>query len=115
VTKSKPEQDEKTGRFVAGNGGGGRARGSRNLLGEAFLADLYEDWMKHGVATIEKVRAARPADYLKVVASILPKDLNVKVSPFESMTDDELAAALAKYVGDAEPDQARAKPSCGVH
>jgi len=31
------------------------------------------------------------------------------------MTDDELAAALAKYVGDAEPDQARAKPSCGVH
>jgi hypothetical protein len=69
MLKPKPEQDEK-GRFIPGNNGGsGPPKGSRNLLGEAFIDDLYADWQKHGVATIEKVRAARPADYLKVVAS----------------------------------------------
>jgi hypothetical protein len=71
MTKPKPEQDE-NGRFVPGNNGGtGRPKGSRNQLGEAFIADLYEDWLIHGAATIEKVRASRPPDYLKVVASIL--------------------------------------------
>jgi hypothetical protein len=102
MLKPKPKQDEKTGRFVAGNGGGGRAKGSRNLLGEAFIDDLYADWQKHGVATIEKVRAARPADYLKVVASILPRDLNVKVSAVENMTDEELNATIELLLADRE-------------
>ena len=98
MLKPKPEQDEK-GRFIPGNNGGsGPPKGSRNLLGEAFIADLYADWLKHGVATIEKVRAARPADYLKVVASILPRDLNVKVSAVENMTDDELNATIERLL-----------------
>jgi hypothetical protein len=45
MLKPKPEQDEK-GRFVPGNnGGGGRPIGSRNQLGEAFIVDLYADWL----------------------------------------------------------------------
>jgi hypothetical protein len=99
MLKPKPEQDEKTGRFVAGNcGNGGRPKGTRNQLGEAFIADLYADWMKQGMATIEKVRAARPADYLKVIASILPKDVNMNVSPVEHMTDEELDASIEKQI-----------------
>jgi hypothetical protein len=85
-------------------GGGGRPKGSRNQLGEAFIADLYADWLVHGVATIEKVRAARPVDYLKVIGSILLKDLNVKVSAIEKMTDDELAATIKWLL--ADPDLA---------
>lgn len=107
MAKPKPEQDEKTGRFLAGNGGGGRAKGSRNQLGEAFIADLYEDWLTHGVATIEKVRAARPADYLKVIASILPRDLNMKVSAVENMTDDELNATIERLLADPDIIAAR--------
>jgi hypothetical protein len=43
MAKPKPEQDEK-GRFVPGNSGnGGRPKGSRNRLGEAFVAGLYAD------------------------------------------------------------------------
>ncbi len=103
MLKSKPEQDAK-GRFVPGNNGGsGRPRGSRNQLGEEFLADLYADWIAHGVATIAQVRADRPADYLKVIASIIPKDLNMKVSAVESMTDDELDAAIRRL--NAERDE----------
>jgi hypothetical protein len=42
MAKHKPQQDEK-GRFLTGNSGGGRPKGSRNQLGEAFVADLYAD------------------------------------------------------------------------
>jgi hypothetical protein len=105
--KPKPEQDEK-GRFISGNSGGGRPKGSRNQLGEAVVDDLYADWLAHGVATIEKVRAAKPADYLKVIASMVPKDL--KVSAIESMTDDELKASIERLLADVA-ERERSEPT----
>jgi len=82
-------KDEK-GRFVTGNIGGGRPKGSRNKLGEQFIEDLYADWQKHGVKTLERVRDEKPDQYLKVVASILPKDLNVNINQMDDLTDDQL-------------------------
>lgn len=73
----------------------GRPKGSRNKLGEAFLAAMHEDFEKHGVAVIEKVREEKPDQYLKVIASILPKELNVNTNALGEMSDDELAATLA--------------------
>ena len=97
MLKPKPEQDAK-GRFISGNSGGGRPRGSRNLLGEAFVADV----------TITKVRKTRPSDYLRLIASILPKDVNVNVTAVESMSDDELSATIKRLL--AEPDLELADP-----
>lgn len=88
------EQDPKTGRFVTGNIGGGRPKGSRNKLGEAFLDALHNDFEEHGVAAIEIVRAEKPDQYLKVIASLLPKEMNLNVNDAESMTDDELIARI---------------------
>lgn len=86
----KPEKDEK-GRFLPGNSGfGGRPKGARNKLGEQFISDLYADWQEHGVETLAKVRAEKPDQYLKVVASILPKDLNVNINQMDDLTDDQL-------------------------
>lgn len=68
----------------------GRAKGSRNKLGEAFLDALHDDFKEHGVAAIEAVRAEKPDQYLKVIASILPKELNIKVDPLDDMTDEQL-------------------------
>jgi len=73
----------------------GRPKGSRNKLGEHFITALQADWEEHGAAAIATVRQERPSDYLKVVASILPKELNVRVDPLEEMDDDELTAILA--------------------
>lgn len=73
----------------------GRPKGSRNKLGESFLTDLQADWETNGAAVIETVRKDRPHEYLKVVASILPKELNVRVDPLDEMDDDELTAILA--------------------
>lgn len=86
-----PKQDPETGRFVAGNGGnGGRPKGSRNKLGEAFLSDMLADWEAHGPAAIATVRDEKPDAYLKVIASILPRDLNVNINPADEMTDDQI-------------------------
>ncbi len=73
----------------------GRPKGSRHKLGEDFLAAMVADFEEHGPATIAKVREERPADYLKIVASILPKELNVRTNPLEEMSDDELADGIA--------------------
>ena len=101
--KPKPEQDEK-GRFVAGNSGnGGRPKGSRNKLGEAFVAALLNDWEENGVEAIAKVRAEKPDAYLKVIASILPKELNVNVQPFEEMTDEQLRKQAARLIAELGP------------
>lgn len=82
----------------------GRPKGSRNKLGEAFVAALHDDFLEHGKATIEKVRKEDPTAYVKVCASLLPKE--IKVERTEDMTDDELnqrikqlAAALSLELG----------------
>lgn len=89
-------KDPETGQFKQGFSGNpnGRPVGARNKLGEAFIEDLYKDWQKHGVATIATVRAEKPDAYLKVIASLLPKDINLNVSPFEESTDAELIQRL---------------------
>lgn len=71
-------------------GNPGRPKGSRNKLGEAFLEAMHEDFTKHGVAAIQQVREEKPDQYLKVIASILPKDLNINVNNMDGMSDDEL-------------------------
>ena len=68
----------------------GRKPGSRNKLGEAFIAAMYDDFTEHGADVIEKVRIEKPDQYLKVVASILPQQLNVRVSEFDELTEDQI-------------------------
>lgn len=72
----------------------GRPKGSRNKLGEDFLSALQADFAEHGPATITKVRTERPHEYLKLVAGILPKELNVTTNAVEDLTDEELEAAI---------------------
>ncbi len=100
------DKDDK-GRFATGNIGGGRSKGSRNKLGEEFLDALRDDFLAHGASAIEETRISKPDAYLKVIASILPKQLEVKQSAFEGVSDHELAvlvaaarSALAAHEGD---------------
>lgn len=89
-------RDAETGRFLPGTTGklGGRPKGARAKLGEQFLSALQQDFEANGVAAIETVRAERPQDYLKIIASLMPRDLNLNINPMEDATDDELVQRL---------------------
>jgi hypothetical protein len=63
------------GRFLTGNSGGGRRKGSRNKLTERFMDAIADDFAEHGADAIAKVRIDDPIAYLKIVGSLIPREL----------------------------------------
>jgi hypothetical protein len=98
MSASTGEKQPHPGQFKPGQSGNpkGRPRGARQRLGEQFLVDMMADWDEHGNAAIVSVREKNPSQYLRVVASILPKELNVRVNELDELTDEQLAAQLAR-------------------
>ena len=72
----------------------GRPKGSRNKLGEAVVNDLSEAWQAPGKDVTARVVAERPHEFIKSVASILPKEIEVKTTVVQELSDDDIAAAL---------------------
>jgi hypothetical protein len=64
---------------ISGNPAG-RARGSRNRPSDSFISDLRDCWERHGVAALERVAVEQPEVLVKVIAGILPRDLNLSVN-----------------------------------
>jgi hypothetical protein len=80
-------------------GNPGRPKGSRNKLGEAFLEKLLEDFAEHGVEAIAACRTNSPETYVRVIAGILPKEIQAEVTqrfvarlPTAATTTDEWLA-----------------------
>ncbi len=78
----------------------GRQVGSRNKLTTDFVTALAKDFAEHGVAAIQRAREDDPASYLRLIASLAPKELAVtKENPFDQFSDEEIAALLAAASG----------------
>jgi predicted O-linked N-acetylglucosamine transferase (SPINDLY family) len=79
------------GRFLRGCAAGpGRPKGTaRHILGERFAAALAADFVRHGAGVIEALRADKPADYLKLVLALQPKEARADGTA-EDISDDEL-------------------------
>lgn len=58
----------------------GRPKGARSKLGEAFIDALLADFEANGVQAIIDMRTDKAGDYVKVLASILPKELDVNAN-----------------------------------
>jgi hypothetical protein len=65
----------------------GRPKGSRHKLGAAFIEAMHDDFMKNGPAVIEAVRIEKPDQYLKVIASILPKEIDVGEQTLNALSE----------------------------
>ena len=81
----------------------GRPKGSRQKLSEEFIRALAEDFENHGKDAIVKMREDRPGDYIKVIASLVPKDLNLNVNEYEHWTDEQLADRIEQLDRELEP------------
>jgi hypothetical protein len=56
-------------------GHNGRPKGTRDKLGKRFVEALSKDFDEHGESAISAARERDPVGYMKVVASLLPKQL----------------------------------------
>lgn len=100
---------------VSGNPGG-QIKGYRKTLQGDFLRELATDFKEHGKAAIKAAREEDPLGYVRTVAALLPKEVEL-VRPLEGLSDDELAA-IAEQLRSAlstssirEGDQAPEEPS----
>ena len=75
------ERNPENGQFVVGHSGmGGRPKGNRNKLGEAFVADLFEEWQRSGANALARVAKDDPTAFVRVVAQILPKEIDASLT-----------------------------------
>lgn len=98
-------------RFAAGTSGnpGGKPVNARNRLTAAFLNRLADDFEQHGKDAIVKCREERPEAYIKAIAALCPKEIELK-RPLEEMATEELLAAVTALTSflAAQGDQRRA-------
>ena len=68
----------------------GRPQGARSKFSEQACADALADWTANGAATLERVRATDPSTYLRVLFSIIPKDIAVSIENRGPMEREEM-------------------------
>jgi hypothetical protein len=96
-----------------------RRKRSGKTLGDDFVAAVRADFRDHGASVIASVREDKPDQYLKIVLSVLPKDmpkdlpkdLNVTINSLDALSDDEirrrirsLEAVLRPFLADGGDD-----------
>lgn len=58
----------------------GRPKGARSKLGEEFIDALLKDFLRGGIKAIEGMREEKPNEYARMIASILPKEIDANVN-----------------------------------
>lgn len=77
---------------------GGKPVGARNRLTAAFLNALAKDFDDHGAAAIKECRETKPEAYIKAIAALCPKEVEIK-NPLQELKDDELLTAVRALEG----------------
>ena len=91
---------------------GATPKRAKKTLGDDFLDAVRADFRTHGAGVIAAVRADKPDQYLKIVQSVLPKDLHVSLDHLETLSDDEIRRRIRGLEAVLGPfgDQPRGEP-----
>jgi len=90
---------------------GGRIKGSRNKISEAFLKDLAAEWERSGPDSLKVMAKEDPSGFVKVTAALLPKEFSIEDSRLKELDDNELEILITElrakirtaFVTEAEP------------
>jgi hypothetical protein len=94
----KVEDRDDKGRFLTGNNGGGRPVGSRNRLAVEFVDGLASEFAARGQQAIKQVCKNDPVAFLKIVSSVLPREVLLKATLNVTATDEY--EDFAQYIAD---------------
>jgi hypothetical protein len=73
-----------------------------NCLGVRNL--VLNEWESHGAVAISDMREKNPGDFCKMVASLLPRDVNLNLTnDLSELSDDELLAQLRDLTASIAP------------
>ncbi|WP_287121224.1 hypothetical protein [Mesorhizobium sp.] len=72
----------------------GRPKRAKKTLADGFLEAIRADFRAHGAGVIAEVRTEKPDQYLKIVLSVLPKDLHLNINSLEALSDDEISQRI---------------------
>jgi hypothetical protein len=76
---------------------GGRRKGSRDRISTALLEAIAEDFEKFGTEAVRITRAEKPTEYLRICASLLPREFEVTThNSLRELSDDELDVYIAQ-------------------
>jgi hypothetical protein len=94
VSDSTNEKQTPAHLFKPGQSGNpkGRPKGSRNKLSEDFVAALQADFEEGGIEAIQSMRGTDPGGYVRVIASLLPKEFKIETT--SDLTDEQLDARI---------------------
>jgi hypothetical protein len=56
----------------------GRPKGSKNKLSQKFIETLYADFKENGHDAIELLRDTDLGTYSRIIASLVPKDIDIQ-------------------------------------
>ena len=73
----------------------GKPVAARNRLQGDFLRALAEDFAQHGRATIARAREADPLGYVRLIAQLMPKELELR-RPLEEMPEAEIIELMER-------------------
>jgi len=80
----------------------GRPKGSRNRLAEKLTQDFCAHWEEHGMEAIAWLFKHNKLHYVKVGASLMPKEFVVKEQSLKDLSDEQISQmieALSDSIG----------------
>lgn len=84
-------------------GNPGKPKGVRHKLQEDFLKDVQAEWETSGAQAIRDMITDKPGAFVKMVASLMPKEATLNINDHSELTDAELTERVRSIAAQLAP------------